>query len=56
MNVIRSGFWRDFWALFKPYWFSEEKNTAFLLLFAIVALTLGMVYMNVQIIRASPNW
>ena len=49
MNVIRSGFWRDFWALFKPYWFSEEKNTARLLLVAIVALTLGMVYMNVQI-------
>ena len=49
MNVIRSDFWRDFWALFKPYWFSEEKNTARLLLVAIVALTLGMVYMNVQI-------
>ena len=49
MNLIRSGFWRDFWALFKPYWFSKEKNTALLLLFAIVGLTLGMVYMNVQI-------
>jgi len=49
MNVIRSDFWRDFWALFKPYWFSKEKTTALLLLFAIIALTLGMVYMNVQI-------
>ena len=49
MKAIRSGFWRDFWALFKPYWFSEEKITALLLLLAIVALTFGMVYMNVQI-------
>ncbi|HKQ24139.1 MAG TPA: ABC transporter ATP-binding protein/permease [Burkholderiales bacterium] len=49
MNVIRSSFLRDFWALFKPYWFSKEKTTALLLLFAIVGLTLGMVYMNVQI-------
>jgi len=49
MNVIRSDFWRDFWALFKPYWFSKEKTTALVLLLAIIALTLGMVYMNVQI-------
>ena len=49
MKAIRPDFWRDFWALFKPYWFSREKTTALLLLFAIIALTLGMVYMNVQI-------
>jgi putative ATP-binding cassette transporter len=49
MNRTRSGFWRDFWALFKPYWFSEERLIARLLLVAIIALTLGMVYMNVQI-------
>src|SRR5262249_41739102 len=49
MNELRSGFWSDFWALFKPYWFSEERLIARLLLFAIVGLTLGMVYMNVQI-------
>jgi len=49
MNKIRSGFLRAFWALFKPYWFSEERLIARLLLFAIIALTLGMVYMNVQI-------
>src|SRR3954453_13025318 len=49
MTLDRSGFWRDFWALFKPYWFSEEKVIARLLLFAILALALGMVYMNVQI-------
>ena len=41
MNGIRSGFWRDFWALLKPYWFSEERLIARLPLFAIIALTLG---------------
>jgi putative ATP-binding cassette transporter len=49
MKLDRSGFWREFWALFKPYWFSEERVVARLLLFAILALALGMVYMNVQI-------
>ena len=49
MNRTRTGFWRDFWALFKPYWFSEERLVACLLLSAIIALTLGMVYMNVLI-------
>ena len=47
MAMMRSGFWRDFWSLFKPYWFSEEKTVARLLLFAIVALTLAGVYMDV---------
>src|SRR5262245_48027793 len=49
MKTIRSGFWRDFWALFKPYWFSEERFSARALLIAVIGLTLGMVYMNVQI-------
>jgi putative ATP-binding cassette transporter len=49
MNRTRSGFWRDFWALFKPYWFSEDRLIARLLLLSIIALTLGMVYMNVRI-------
>jgi vitamin B12/bleomycin/antimicrobial peptide transport system ATP-binding/permease protein len=40
-------FWRQFWRLFKPYWFSEEKGVARLLLFSVVALTLGIVYMEV---------
>jgi putative ATP-binding cassette transporter len=47
MAMVRSGFWRDFWSLFKPYWFSEEKLVARLLLFAIIALTLAGVYMDV---------
>jgi vitamin B12/bleomycin/antimicrobial peptide transport system ATP-binding/permease protein len=47
--ITRSGFWRDFWTLFKPYWFSEEKLIARLLLVAIIGLALGMVFMNVKI-------
>jgi vitamin B12/bleomycin/antimicrobial peptide transport system ATP-binding/permease protein len=43
--------WRDVWTLIYSYWRSEEKATARLLLFTIIALTLGMVYMNVQINR-----
>lgn len=40
-------FLRQVWSLTKSYWRSEEKNKAFALLFAIVALTLGVVYMLV---------
>jgi len=37
------------WALSKPYFTSEEKYTAWLLLAAIVALNFGTVYLSVQI-------
>jgi vitamin B12/bleomycin/antimicrobial peptide transport system ATP-binding/permease protein len=37
------------WALTKPYWFSEERWAARGLLAIIVALNLGLVYINVQI-------
>ncbi len=43
----RSKFLRDTWRLIKPYWTSEERFTAWLLLGAVIALTLAMVYMNV---------
>jgi len=49
MNLIRPHAWREFWALIRAYWWSSEKVSARLLLLAIIALTLGMVYMNVQI-------
>jgi putative ATP-binding cassette transporter len=39
--------WRAVWRLIKPYWVSEEKWRARGLLFAIVVLALGMVYLNV---------
>ena len=45
---VRFKFLRDTWQLIKPYWTSEEKISAWLLLSAVVGLTLGMVYMNVQ--------
>ena len=46
-NTARGGFWRDFWALFKPYWTSEERARACLLLAVIATLTLASVYMDV---------
>lgn len=49
LNEKNSRFLRDLWRLVRPYWFSEEKWSARLLLVAIVALTLGMVYVNVEI-------
>ena len=42
-------FLRDLWRLIRPYWFSEERWSARLLLSAIVILTLGMVWINVEI-------
>ena len=49
MNLIRSRGLRDLWTLIHAYWWSDEKISARVLLFSIVALTLGMVYLNVQI-------
>ena len=40
---------RDIVALVISYWRSEQKTAARTILFAILALTLGMVFMNVQI-------
>ena len=40
-------FIRDLWTLLRPYWTSEERRSAWLLLAANIALTLGMVYMTV---------
>jgi len=40
-------FIRDLWALLRPYWTSEERRSAWLLLIANIVLTLGMVYMTV---------
>lgn len=39
--------WRAVWRLLKPYWVSEERWKARGLLAAVVALALGMVYLNV---------
>jgi vitamin B12/bleomycin/antimicrobial peptide transport system ATP-binding/permease protein len=42
-------FLADLWALTKPFWWSEERWAARGLLAAIVALNLGLVYVNVLI-------
>ena len=42
-------FLRDLWALTRPYWFSDERWSARGLLAVIVALNLGIVYINVLI-------
>lgn len=39
--------WRDFWALTKPYWSSEERWSARGLLASIIGLNLAAVYLNV---------
>jgi putative ATP-binding cassette transporter len=40
-------FLRDTWTLAKPYWSSEERWAAWLLLGVVVAMNLGLVYINV---------
>jgi putative ATP-binding cassette transporter len=46
--AARKSFLRDVWRLIKPYWSSEERLSAWILLISVVGLTLGMVYMSVQ--------
>ncbi|HEY7319654.1 MAG TPA: ABC transporter ATP-binding protein/permease [Candidatus Binatia bacterium] len=40
-------FIRDLWTLLQPYWKSEERQSAWLLLIVNIVLTLAMVYMTV---------
>lgn len=42
-----TAFLRDLWRLTKPYWFSEDKWRARALLALIVAINLGIVYLEV---------
>jgi putative ATP-binding cassette transporter len=42
-------FLRDLWALARPYWFSEERRAARLLLAVVIALNFGIVYINVEL-------
>jgi vitamin B12/bleomycin/antimicrobial peptide transport system ATP-binding/permease protein len=41
-------FLRAFWALARPYWFSEQRARGLGLLAAVIGLSLGLVYLNVQ--------
>jgi vitamin B12/bleomycin/antimicrobial peptide transport system ATP-binding/permease protein len=42
---------RDSWAIARPYWVSEDRWRARGLLVVVIALTLGMVYVNVLLNR-----
>jgi vitamin B12/bleomycin/antimicrobial peptide transport system ATP-binding/permease protein len=42
---------RDAWTVARPYWVSEDRGTASRLLLVVVALNLGMVYINVLLNR-----
>jgi putative ATP-binding cassette transporter len=44
-----TSFLRRVWSLTAPYWRSDQWRTAWVLIVAIVALTLGGVYLNVQL-------
>ena len=44
-----NGFLRAFWALARPYWVSEQRGKGLALLAAVVALALGLVWINVKI-------
>jgi putative ATP-binding cassette transporter len=40
---------RDAWRIARPYWFSEERWTARLLLAVVVAMSLGQIWINVRL-------
>jgi putative ATP-binding cassette transporter len=47
MSSKHAFFFRDLWSLIRPYWFSSEKWAARGLLAAVIALNLGLVYLDV---------
>ncbi len=51
MLKVTRAFLTDLWALTKPYWFSEDRWAARGLLAVIIALNLGLVYVNVLLNR-----
>jgi vitamin B12/bleomycin/antimicrobial peptide transport system ATP-binding/permease protein len=42
-------FLTDFWALTRPYWASDQRRKGITLLAAVIALSLGLVWINVQL-------
>jgi putative ATP-binding cassette transporter len=44
----KAGFLTSFWTLAKPYWVSERRTKGLVLLVAVIALSLGAVYLEVQ--------
>ena len=43
-----TGFLTAFWALAKPYWVSERRTKGLLILAAVIGLSLGIVWLEVQ--------
>ncbi|WP_148716273.1 ABC transporter ATP-binding protein/permease [Chitinolyticbacter meiyuanensis] len=47
-DISKRELFHNFWRLAKPFWVSEEKWRAWSLLAAVIGLSLGIVFMNVQ--------
>jgi putative ATP-binding cassette transporter len=47
IGLLSRSFWRGVWSLIGPYWASEEKWSALVLLVVIMGMNLGMVYVQV---------
>jgi len=48
MPTLTKAFFRDLWMLARPYWFSEERRSARLLLAVVIGLNLCVVYVTVE--------
>jgi len=48
MPTFTKAFFRDLWVLARPFWFSEERRSARLLLAVVIALNLCVVYITVE--------
>jgi vitamin B12/bleomycin/antimicrobial peptide transport system ATP-binding/permease protein len=46
--MSRKQFLSAFWALARPYWVSKQRRTGIVLLATVVAMSLGLVWLNVQ--------
>ncbi len=44
----KTGFLKAFWALAKPYWFSAQRKKGLALLAAVIGLSIGLVWVEVQ--------
>src|SRR5947209_6043151 len=44
----KTGFLTAFWALARPYWFSEQRKKGLLLLATVIGLSLATVWLEVQ--------
>src|SRR5438105_25246 len=51
----RAGFWREFMALARPYWVSNERWSARGLLLLVVTLAFGNVYVSVRFNRLNAD-